>query len=71
MAAYADLGGFGAEMVCGHHEWAPKRKPDIRDYTMDRMRREVGELLKAGRQGLSIRHVKALQQAVGASASGT
>lgn len=44
-AAYADLAGFGAEMVCGHHEWAPTRKIDINDWPMSAMRQQVAALL--------------------------
>jgi len=46
-AAFADLGGFGADMVCGHSEFAlPKgRKVDINGYTMDAMRAQVAALL--------------------------
>ena len=46
-AAYCDLGGFGAEMVCGHHEWAlPQgRKIDIRDWPMPAMRDQVAAVL--------------------------
>lgn len=44
-AAYCDLGGFGVDMVCGHEEWAPTRKIDIRDYTMPVMRAQVAALL--------------------------
>lgn len=40
-AAYADL---GAPILCGHNEWAPSRKIDIRDYTMDRLRAEVAAI---------------------------
>ncbi|MFJ2518640.1 N-acetylmuramoyl-L-alanine amidase [Cellulosimicrobium cellulans] len=45
-AAFCDLGGFGPEMVCGHNEWAPTRKIDIRDWDMARMRREVASVLE-------------------------
>lgn len=44
-AAYCDLGGFGADMVCGHCEWAPTRKIDIRDWPMPAMRARVAALL--------------------------
>jgi len=47
-AAFAKIGGFGADMVCGHHEWAPTRKIDVRDYTMDRMRQDVATILAGG-----------------------
>ena len=49
-AAYCDLGGFGADMIAGHHEYAlpAGRKIDIRDYTMPQMRREVAALLSIG-----------------------
>jgi hypothetical protein len=46
-AAYCDLGGFGADMVCGHSEWAGPRKTDINGYTMDAMRSQVAALLAA------------------------
>ena len=44
-AAYCRLGGFGPDMVCGHHEWAPTRKVDIRDWPMPAMRTQVAALL--------------------------
>jgi len=46
-AAYCDLGGFGADMVAGHSEYAlPKgRKTDINGYTMDDMRQKVAAIL--------------------------
>ncbi|MBN0039397.1 N-acetylmuramoyl-L-alanine amidase [Cellulosimicrobium cellulans] len=47
-AAYCDLSGFGPDMVCGHNEWAPNRKIDIRDWDMAHMRREVTDLLTGG-----------------------
>ncbi len=45
-AAFATIGGFDESMVCGHSEWAPTRKVDIRDFTMDKMRAEVGKILR-------------------------
>lgn len=45
-AAFCDLGGFGPDMVCGHNEWAPTRKIDIRDWDMARMRRDVAAVLE-------------------------
>jgi len=47
-AAYADLGKFGADMVCGHSEWAGSRKTDINDYPMTAMRTQVAALLAGG-----------------------
>jgi hypothetical protein len=44
-AAYCWLGKFGPAMVCGHNEWAPTRKIDIRDWTMPEMRAQVAALL--------------------------
>jgi hypothetical protein len=46
-AAYCDIGKFGADMVCGHYEYATPagRKTDPRGYTMDDMRRRVAALL--------------------------
>jgi len=44
-AAYCDLGGFGPDMCCGHNEWAPDRKIDIRDFTMTTMRRGIAAVL--------------------------
>jgi hypothetical protein len=44
-AAYCDLGGFGPDMVCGHNEWAPTRKIDIRDWDMPAMRAQVAAVL--------------------------
>lgn len=49
-AAYSDLGGFGADMVCGHSEWATPagRKTDINGYTMTEMRAQVAALRAGG-----------------------
>src|SRR5690606_14116694 len=47
VAALLDAVGAPASAVFGHHEWAPNRKIDIRDYTMDRMRSEVAAVLAA------------------------
>lgn len=46
-AAYCDLGSFGADMVCGHSEWATPagRKTDINNYPMSAMRAQVAALL--------------------------
>jgi hypothetical protein len=46
-AAYADIGGFGADMVCGHSEWATPtgRKSDVNGYTMADMRTAVAQIL--------------------------
>jgi hypothetical protein len=44
-AAYCSLGGFDHSMVCGHSEWAPTRKIDIRDWPMNLMRAQVAALL--------------------------
>jgi hypothetical protein len=44
-AAYCWLGKFGADMVCGHNEWAPTRKIDIRDWPMSAMRAQVAAIL--------------------------
>lgn len=44
VAGLLDLIGAGPEMVCGHSEWAPTRKIDIRDWTMDVMRAQVAAL---------------------------
>ncbi|MGN7703528.1 N-acetylmuramoyl-L-alanine amidase [Cellulosimicrobium sp. 22601] len=44
-AAYCDLSGFGPDMVCGHNEWAPDRKIDIRDWDMARMRTQIAAVL--------------------------
>lgn len=44
-AAYCDLGRFGADMVCGHSEWAGPRKTDINNYPMTAMRAQVAAIL--------------------------
>jgi hypothetical protein len=44
MAALCDAGGFGADMVCGHHEWT-SRKIDPHDWTMAAMRTQVADEL--------------------------
>jgi len=46
-AAFCDLGGFGADMVCGHSEYATPRgrKSDINGYTMTDMRADVASVL--------------------------
>jgi len=46
-AAYCDLGGFGADMIAGHSEYAlpAGRKTDINGYTMDQMRAQVAAIL--------------------------
>lgn len=49
-AAYADIGGFDADMVCGHSEWAGPRKQDINDYPMSGLRQQVAAIL-TGTQG--------------------
>lgn len=60
-AAYADIGGFGADMVCGHSEWADvrpvkdgkqSRKSDINGWPMSEMRSSVANIL-AGKPGTS------------------
>lgn len=40
-AELAKRAGFDAEMVCGHKEWAPRRKIDPIDLDMDEMRRRI------------------------------
>lgn len=44
-AAFCKLGSFGPDMVCGHNEWAPTRKIDIRDWPMPVMRQQVAAVL--------------------------
>lgn len=46
-AAYCDLGGFGADMVAGHSEYAlpAGRKVDINAYPMTEMRAKVAAIL--------------------------
>lgn len=46
-SAYCWLGGFGPDMLCGHHEYATPagRKIDIRDWPMSLMRSQVAALL--------------------------
>lgn len=44
-AAYCDLGGFGAHMVCGHSEWAGPRKQDINGWPMSQMRADTAAIL--------------------------
>jgi hypothetical protein len=46
-AAYCDLGASPAH-IYGHHEWAPTRKIDIRDWPMSLMREQVRALLSGG-----------------------
>lgn len=38
--------GRGAEWACGHSEWAPTRKIDVRDWPMAAMRAEAADLLE-------------------------
>lgn len=61
-AAYCDLGGFGAGMICGHSEWADtrpvkdglvSRKSDINGWPMALMRQQVAAIL-AGKPGNSL-----------------
>jgi hypothetical protein len=42
------LSGIGRDesWCCGHKEWAPKRKPDPGNWSMDEMRRRAGERLR-------------------------
>lgn len=42
------LSGIGRDesWCCGHKEWAPERKPDPGDWSMDDMRRQIGERLR-------------------------
>lgn len=42
------LSGIGRDesWCCGHKEWAPKRKPDPGGWSMDDLRRQVGERLR-------------------------
>jgi hypothetical protein len=47
VAALLDTVDAPASRAYGHHEWAPNRKIDIRDYTMNRMRSEVASVLAA------------------------
>jgi len=47
-AAYCRLGDFDFPMVCGHNEWAPNRKIDIRDWPMSLMRQQVAGVLQGG-----------------------
>lgn len=44
-AAYAKASKFAGKFVCGHHEWAPTRKIDIRDWDMNQMRADVDQIL--------------------------
>jgi hypothetical protein len=53
-AAYCDLIGCDASMVCGHNEWAPGRKIDIRDWPMSLMRQQVAELLHPMNGGIEV-----------------
>lgn len=45
VAGLLRLIGRDAGWAHGHHEWAPTRKIDIRDYTMDLMRSQVANIL--------------------------
>lgn len=45
VAALLDGVGRDASWTCGHNEWAPSRKIDIRDWPMTRMRDEVALVL--------------------------
>jgi hypothetical protein len=38
--------GFGVEMVCGHKEWAPRRKIDPISLDMDDMRRRIARAME-------------------------
>ena len=51
-AAYADLGGFGVEMICGHSEWT-SRKIDIRDWDMPAMRAQVAAVIAGGDEDMT------------------
>ena len=69
VAALADVAGCSAAMVCGHSEWAPRRKTDIYDYTMDVMRAQVeGLRLGGGPAALTDDAMRALQRLVGVTA---
>jgi len=47
-AAYLDLiGARTADNICGHHEWAPTRKIDPRDWPMSAMRAQVAAILNS------------------------
>lgn len=46
-AALARGARFGAEFVCGHKEWAPRRKPDPHSIDMAAFRARVAALLGA------------------------
>jgi hypothetical protein len=45
VAALLRSKGLGAQWALGHSEWAPRRKIDIRDWTMPAMREQVARLL--------------------------
>lgn len=45
VAALLESVGRPAEFACGHNEWAPTRKIDIRDWPMAGMRASVADLL--------------------------
>lgn len=51
IAALLDGLDRGAEMTCGHSEWAGPRKQDIDGWPMSRMRADVARLLTAGPGG--------------------
>ena len=44
VAALLDLIGRDASWACGHNEWAPTRKIDIRDWDMTLMRAQVTDI---------------------------
>lgn len=47
-AELAKRGGFTADMVCGHKEWAPTRKVDPIDLDMNDMRRRIAQTMEGG-----------------------
>lgn len=45
-AVLAKGAGFGPEMICGHKEWAPSRKPDPHSLNMNGFRSQVAAVMR-------------------------
>lgn len=53
-----------ASWAFGHNEWAPTRKIDIRDWTMNDMRRQVAALTQGDEMPLTAADIKTIADAV-------